>query len=140
MPNIVLKQHRGSLEKVRAFAEDLVCQSAHVDDWRGWPWLGQGYQGSSYVWMPKAWTLYVDGRPVAVGCVYQVRTFWGRGPDPLNHPPMYRAAFCTIEEYTRQDGFTRRRLAWKASDLFDWPAKGDKWLKATLTQLAEATA
>ena len=73
---------------------------------------------------------------MAVGCVYQVRTFHGQGPDPLNHPPMYRAAFCTIEEYTRQDGFTRRRLAWRLSDLCEWPAQGDNWLRAELEAMA----
>lgn len=136
MPNIVLKQHRGSIPKVMAFVEDMAVQSAYVDDYRGWPWAGRGY-----TWVPKAWTLYVDGRPVAVGCVQQERTYWGTGTDPLGHAPMYRAYFCRMTEYARwPDGFTRRRLEWKASDLFDWPAEGDKWLKATLTQLAEETA
>lgn len=134
MSNIVLKQHRGSVEKFRAFTDDLVCQYAHVDEYRGYPWAGQGH-----TWMPKVWTLYVEGRPVAVGAVWQVRTYYGQGPDPLNHPNMYRAAYFTIEEYRRWDGFTRRRLAWRLSDLFDWPAQGDNWLRAELTRLHDGT-
>ncbi len=102
---------------------DLTCQYAHVDDSHYWDDGAVSFFHSKPI---ESRVQSINGRIVAVGTLERV--------SPRENGPFYfKATVATIQEYTREDGFTRRRIHRESSgELEQYKHRAVAWLDAKL--------